>query len=161
MENKKISILPFYAQGVKTYVDLSRELEDVFTEIPPYAKDEKGVFINPTSEPVLKKTGQINVQEKIQSCLDDVDIYKILERVAYSGDEGYLKQVQGVYMDIGDIPTDLNDFDDYIRANSETLRKMDRDVAQYILSDDFTEKGLNDLLESKKKVEEPKKEVKE
>ena len=57
--------------------DLSNEFEETFEEIPPYAKDEKGNWLNDTSVPKLVPTGKINIQDRIQSYYDDVDIYKI------------------------------------------------------------------------------------
>lgn len=132
------------------YQDLSNEYEETFEEIPPYTKDEKGNWLNDTSVPKLVPTGKINIQERIQSFYDDVDIYKILERFAYTGDMGLFNQRESydTDIDISSIPTNFNDFNDYYNHFRDELSKVNPDIARLILDDkvlssDIEEKAKN------------------
>lgn len=142
MENKQVKPkwpTMFYNDTPRTGLDYSRNTEDIFEEIPPYAKDENGKFLNETSEPIIKKTGVINIQEKIDSYKDEVDIYKILARVAASGDDSLLNIKQGVYGDYSSIPDNINDFTDYVSNNIELLKSMPKELSSLIIKDDFNE----------------------
>ena len=75
--------------------DLSNEFEEVFEEVPPYAVDPAtGKFLNDSSVPKIISKGKINVQERIQSFEKEVDLYSILEKFAYSGDQALLNARQ-------------------------------------------------------------------
>lgn len=132
------------------YQDLSNEYEETFEEIPPYTKDEKGNWLNDTSVPKLVPAGKINIQERIQSFYDDVDIYKILERFAYTGDMALFNQREAydTDIDISSIPTNFNDFNDYYNHFRDELSKVNPDIARLILDDkvlssDIEEKAKN------------------
>lgn len=132
-----------YGPGVeKTGLDYSNTKEPIYTEIPPYTKDEKGEWLNDTSFPKVIQTGYIDVQEKIQSYADDVDIYKILERFAYSGDTTLINRSHGVYTDVSNIPDNLHAFNEYVGTNLEALKNIDPDLAKAILSEDSTESDI-------------------
>ena len=58
--------------------DLSRETEDVYVQVEPFAYDkETGDVINSTNRPIRIKSGSVNVYEKIQSYAADCDIYSV------------------------------------------------------------------------------------
>lgn len=139
-----------YGPGVeKTGQDLSRTKEDVFTEVPPFAYDEEtGEFLNKSSFPLLVKTGQVDVQERIQSYLDDVDIYKILERMAISGDTSLVNRQVGFYSDISNVPNNIHDFDNYVAANAHALEKVDPALAKVILNVDSTEADIKAAIDN-------------
>lgn len=155
---EKVKFHTMYYQEARTGQDLSNEYEDVYTEIAPYAKDENGKFINDTSEPILKKTGRVNIQEKIQSFADECDIYKILEKAALAGTDLRYKEDQAV--DLSAIPTNYNDYNDWIKRNYDFLSKMPKDIASTLLKDDFDIEAYNEAVKAynEKNV---KKEVKE
>lgn len=132
-----------FGPGVKkTGLDYSNRKEPIYTEIPPYTKDDDGNWLNETSFPKIVQTGEVDVQEKIQSYADDVDIYKILERFAYSGDTALVNRSPGVYSDITEIPTDLHSFNQYVGDNLELLKNIDPDLAKAILNEDSTESDI-------------------
>lgn len=132
-----------FGPGVeKTGLDYSNTKEPIYTEIPPYTKDENGEWLNDSSFPKVIQTGYIDVQEKIQSYADDVDIYKILERFAYSGDTTLINRSHGVYTDVSNIPDNLHAFNEYVGSNLEALKNIDPDLAKAILSEDSTESDI-------------------
>ncbi len=147
-----------FGPGVdKTGLDYSNTKEPIYTEIPPYTKDENGEWLNESSFPKIVQTGYIDVQEKIQSYADDVDIYKILERFAYSGDTTLINRSHGIYTDVSNIPDNLHAFNEYVGSNLEALKNIDPDLAKAILSEDSTESDIaaayNAAVEKKDKKE--------
>lgn len=146
METVKFNSM--YGPGVpKTGLDYSRTKEPVYTEVPPYAMNEKGEFINKSSFPMLVKTGEVDVQEKIQSYAKEVDIYSILERFSMTGDVSILNRSVGSYMDISDLPSDIHAFDEYVLHNIEALKKVDPELAQVILNEDSTEESIKNSID--------------
>lgn len=149
----------------KSSQDLSREEEVVYKEIPPYAKDlETGELLNDSPVPKLVENGKVNIQEKIQSFKDDVDIYKILEKYAYSGNPEFItkRAPQKGDIDISQFPDNINDFDYMSRGNIEILNSLDHDIASAILDEKKSSSDVaNMIIEKKKKkaasVVEPKK----
>lgn len=106
-------------------VDLSRETEKTYIEIPPYTVDEAtGEVLNDTNKPILKEGKPINVYEKIQSYHEECDIYSILKKVAQTGDESLLNKKKGFYGDVSEIPDNLNDI----------ISKLDNDFASIKLN---------------------------
>ena len=75
----------------KTGQDCSNKYIRQFVEIPPYAKDEKGKFINESSKTILKEIEPFDMDEYIQSFKEDTDIYAILKKFNMSGDISLLK----------------------------------------------------------------------
>ena len=96
-------------------IDLSRETEDTYIAIPPLATNKDGEVINMSTETKLMKNGKVNIQEKIQSYHDEVDLYHILDRVAKPEEAVELYGRTKSYGDISGMPDNLNDI-----ANSKT-----------------------------------------
>lgn len=135
-----------YGAGVpKTAQDLSNELEEVFIELPPFAIDEEGNFLNKTASPILKSNGFVNVQEKIQSFKDDVDIYKILEKVALTGDSSFLNKKIGTFADICDLPDNVNDMNDYIKKTTNT-EGISEDILKAAVADSISTEQMQALI---------------
>ena len=156
----------FENENEKTGLDYSNPYEDVYEEIPPYTKGHDGKWLNDTSEPIIVKTGKINIQEKIDSFKDEVDIYKILERVAMSGEDISCRGNQ--CFDISSIPTNINDFTDYVSAHMEILQSLPKEISSLIIKDDFNQadldlaiKNYNDKLNEEKNQVETKEEKKD
>ena len=151
--------------------DLSRQTEDVFEELPPFAMDADGNFLNKSSFPKLVKTGTVNVQERIQSFANDVDIYHILERMLMSGEQlpapladGSVYADKFVY-DYSMIPDNIHDFQVYIDSSIGELAKLSPELAKAILNPDSTtiqlQAALNSYVDSVYAANEKKEEVKE
>lgn len=151
-----------YGSGVeKTGQDLSRTMEDVFEELPPFAMDAEGNFLNKSSFPKLVKTGQVNVDERIQSYADDVDIYKILERMVMSGESLPEPKHDGLVYDFSMIPDNIHDFERYISNSLDSLAKVSPELAKVILSEGASEAdiktAINNYVDSFKQVNSNKK----
>lgn len=118
--------------------DLSRETEEVFEEVQPFALDPKtGDLLNKTSQPMLVSKGFINVHDKIQEFAKDCDIYSILERFAASGDAGLLNARQCGYGDISELPTNLNDYAQYVNAHFKALDSMNPELAKMVIDENI------------------------
>ena len=114
--------------------DLSRQNEDVFYEIPPFAVDKKtGEFLNKTDKPIIKKIGSVNVYEKIQSYLQDCDIYEILARVS-KGEESLLTQNIGSFGDFADVPDNIHSLVSYLQESKEKLDTLLPETQKALLS---------------------------
>ena len=128
--------------GIETQ-DLSRETEDVFTEIAPYSVDPKtGKFLNDSSIPKLVKTDTINVHEKIQSFAKEVDLYSILEKFAYSGDTALLNARECQYGDISDLPDNLNDYALLVNAHLDNLVKLNPELAKMVIDEKYSPEDI-------------------
>lgn len=111
---------------IKNYFlqDLSRQKEDVFYEIPPFAVDKKtGEFLNKSDKPIIKKIGSVNVYDKIQSYLQDCDIYEILARVS-KGEESLLTQNIGTFGDFTQIPDNIHSLVSYLEESKQKLDSL-------------------------------------
>lgn len=93
--------------------------EDVFVEIPPLAKNEKGEIINLSLKPILQKAGTRDIKAQINSYYKDVDLYYLLQKVAKSGDFSLLNQRQAEYMDLSDLPEDYHSLVDRFKTREE------------------------------------------
>lgn len=125
MEKKKISFKGQWTETNKTGLDYSRNLEPQFKEIPPYAKDEKGKFLNESSQPILVEGEPFDVDEYIQSFKDECDIYKILEKAYLSSNPSLLIQNHNaVYDDISELPDDPYEFEDMQRDINAALENL-------------------------------------
>lgn len=147
------------------YQDLSREEEDVFQELIPYAIDpETGKFLNDSSVPKLVQTGKVNVQERIQSFAKECDLYSILEKFAYSDDPALINARACQYGDISELPNNLNDYTAFVDYHYEELKKMNPELAKLVLdenvkAEDIHAKAtqiLNERIEASKAEEAPK-----
>lgn len=68
-------------------------------------KDEN-ILVYEGNNMILKKVGQIDVQEQINSYRDGVDLGKMIERFK-RGDTSAISRKQGFYADATECPTDL------------------------------------------------------
>lgn len=129
-------------------LDLTREIEPVFLEIEPFAVDkETGEILNKTSSPIIRKIGEENVYEKIQSYKDDVDIYNILKRFSETGDSSLLNKRVGAFMDIADLPDNIHDFNNMIKEAADKYKNLDDSIKENIFNDD----KLNEIISAKVK----------
>ena len=118
----------FQINNSKTKQDISNNLVPVYQLLKPYAIDTKtGEFLNKSSEPILKKVCDKDIDEEIQSYKDSVDIYKLIERAVLSGDQNMLNQRVGTFADIFGIPDNINDF--YAKFDSN-LSKAAQELEQ-------------------------------
>ena len=157
-ELKKKFPTMFHSEHLRTAQNLSNPYEDVYVEYPPYAKDEKGAFINPSSVPKLVKSGRINIQEKIQSYADDVDIYRILERMALQGQLMDQVAVSDNVVDFSNVPDNINDFSAWVRAQYEDLTKLPKELSSLLIKDDFNPIEFDNAVKSYYAKKEEKKE---
>lgn len=157
----KVNFYNMWQGHPRTKQDLSNRFEDVYKEIAPYTKDENGKFLNETSEPMLIKTGQIDVQEKIQSYLDDCDIYKILQKAAMADDMSLLNRQAGFYGDISAVPTNYNDFADLVDASVTDLMSLPKEISSLIIKDDYSEEALKEAIAKYNEKNAPKEEKEE
>lgn len=119
--------------------DLSRETEEVFEEVQPFAIDPVSKkLLNETSQPKLISKGFINVHDKIQEFAKDCDIYSILERFAASGDASLLNARQAGYGDVSELPNNLNDLAQFVNANFKALDSMNPELAKMVIDDKTT-----------------------
>lgn len=102
-----------------------------------YVSDEDG---NPI------QSGQTNLYDEIQSHRASVELSTLLQRYA-AGDETALNKIEGIYADVADAPSSLNELQervrqvqDYFRDLPEGLRELfDDDPIQYVMSVGTTE----------------------
>lgn len=134
--------------GEPIALDLSRQTEPIFLEIEPFAVDkETGEILNKSSKPVIKKIGEENVYEKIQSFKEDVDIYNILKRFSETGDSTLLNKRVGAFMDIADLPDNIHDFNKMLDDAAEKYKNLDDSIKENIFNDD----KLNEIISLKVK----------
>ena len=144
MEKKK-KFPTMWDEIPKTGLDYSQKLEKTYVEVPPYAKNEKGEFINNSSVPIEVEGEPFDVDAYIQSFKDDVDIYKILEKAFLSGDASLLnRNMAGAYGDISNIPDNFNDIQNQFGDSVEALAGLDQNIVSDIVN---SEKNVNDIVE--------------
>lgn len=125
---------PVPAQGQ----DLSREEEDIYEEVAPFAIDvATGEFLNKTSQPQLVYKGKINVQEKISSFGRETDLYSILEKFAYSGDSSLINARECAYGDVASLPNNLNDFAKYVDIAYDKLKELNPELATMVINENI------------------------
>lgn len=141
-----------YSSIAKTGQDLSNEFEDVYEEIPPYSVDlQTGELLNKTPNPIIRKVGKRNVQEQIQSFADDVNLYKILERVAVSGDTSLLNRKVAYFGDYVNLPDNLNDFNDFCKKVFDDNKNVSKDLLDAAINSSLGSAELESII--KKHVE--------
>lgn len=148
--------------------DCSSHFEESFVEIPPYAVDPNtGEFLNNSSVPKLVSKGKVDVYEKIQSFKKEVDLYSILEKFAYSGDQALLNAKPCSYGDISGIPDNINDYAAYVDMHMNRLKTLNPELAKMVIDESFSSeavqakaddilKGRVDSLNKKNESEENK-----
>ena len=131
--------------------DLSRQEEDVFYEIPPFAVDKKtGEFLNKTDKPIIKKIGSVNVYDKIQSYLQDCDIYEILARVS-KGEESLLTQNIGTFGDFTQVPDNIHSLVSYLEESKQKLGSLLPETQKALLSGNKL--NIEDIVKSEVAVQ--------
>lgn len=140
----------FYSSYVgrsRTGLNLSNKFEDVYEEIPPYAVDVvTGELLNKTPDPILKCIGKKNIFEEIQSFRDDCDIYKILERVAISGDTSFLNRRVGLFGDFVNLPDNINDFNQYVKKVFDENQNVSKEVLEAAINSSLSSSELEALI---------------
>ena len=118
--------------------DLSREEEEIFEEVAPFAIDPAtGEFLNKTSRPLIVSKGKVNIQERISSFGREVDLYSILEKFAYSGDTTLLNARDCSYGDISELPNNLNDFAKVVDMQYDKLKELNPELASMVVNENI------------------------
>lgn len=139
-------------EGVKKVAqDLSNSLVDVYTELPPFAIDlDTGKLLNSSRDPKKVLAGKRDLQEEIDSYRDDCDIYKILAKVAASGDTSFLNRKVGTFADLAHLPDNMNDLHFYV---NNLPNNVEPDVLKIALGDAMTSpdvvKAIGDYVNKK------------
>lgn len=114
-------------------IDLSRETEETYIAIPALATNKDGEVINMSNETKLMKNGKVNVQEKIQSYHDEVDLYHILDRVARPEEAVELYGRTKAYADVSGMPDNLNDFANSKNTANASFNSLSDNEKQAVL----------------------------
>lgn len=137
MADSTFFVPPFALHNCKRIrEDFSNEIQEVYIEIPPYAQDDKGVIINSKSYPVLKKNGTINVQDMIQSHIDECDLAMLYEKFIRTGDESILNARVPFFADMYGAPKNFLEAQRYANEafdNYSKLNDSDRAVIARLL----------------------------
>lgn len=150
MANAGAVVFPTMYNGgtKKSSLDYSRTKEPIYKELPPYACDvETGEVLNNSSEVKIVQVGEIDIDEKIQSYHDDVDIYRILEKFALTGDSSLVNRRIGTFGDIVDIPDNVNDFAKYVDAQIDKLKEMDPKIASAVVRENISASELESIIQ--------------
>lgn len=100
--------------------DVSNYKAPIYEKLPPFAMDSEGNFLNKTNSYVLRKIGEHDFNEEVQSYADEVDMYKLIEKVARTGDDTFLMRKQGgEYLDISTLPNNIHEMSDLLREAKE------------------------------------------
>lgn len=141
--------------------DLSRRFEQTYKEIAPFARDEKGNFLNDSPYPILVEGDKVDIQERIDSYRDDVDLYSILKKVSLTGDLSYLDKKAGFYADFSNIPHNYNDINDYYKSLAKDFRELPQDIREAILSGKPLDDIFKDNVQENVQQENKESEIKE
>ena len=117
-----------------------------------YISDEDG---NPIP------SGSTNLYDEIQSHRVSVELATLLQRYA-AGDETALNKIEGVYADVVDAPSSLNELQERVRQAQEYFRDLpeglrelfDNDPIEYVMSVGTTE-FLDKILKFNKTLDKP------
>ena len=133
--------------------DLSRRYEQTYKELAPFARDEKGNFLNDSPYPILVEGDKVDIQERIDSFRDDVDLYSILKKVSLTGDLSYLDKKAGFYGDFSNMPHNYNDLNDYYKRLAKDFRELPQDIREAIVSgkplDDIFKENVQENVQEK------------
>lgn len=141
--------------------DLSRRYEQTFKEIAPFARDEKGNFLNDSPYPILVEGEKVDIQERIDSFRDEVDLYSILKKVSMTGDLSYLDRKAGFYADFSNMPRNYNDLNDYYKSLAKDFRELPQDIREAILSGKPLDDIFKDNVQENVQQENKESEIKE
>lgn len=107
--------------------------------------DKMSVVCGDRGNRYLKKTGETNLYDYIQSFKDEVDLNKIIDRCMMTGDVSLLQRVQGVYLDVTGMPTDNRTAQDILNHSRQIYESLDSKVkAHYNGFEDFLEAFANE-----------------
>ena len=137
-----------------------------------YDKIEPHTFLTNPGDPIRQDyiadedgnpipSGKTNLYDEIQSHRASVELSTLLQRYA-AGDETALNKIQGVYADVVDAPSSLQEFhervrtaEEYFRDLPEGLRKLfNDDPLQYVMSIGTTE-FLDKIVAFNKAMDKP------
>ncbi len=129
----------------KSALDATYPYRNIIKRIEPFAVDKDGKVINKTSFPIFKVVGKVDIDDQIQSFKNDVDIYKILERVVATGDMSILNVRQALFEDIYNIPDNIHEVDALVKKLNT---KEVKDVINNIVSNNNSSKeDLSSLIQ--------------
>lgn len=119
-----------------------------------------------TGKKKLVQTGETNIYEMIQASLESSKLENIIKKFT-AGDLSVLNQIEGQYLDISEIPTNLMDIQNMIykckgefeKLDPETRSKFENSVEKYISLYGSEEWANN--MGFLKETKEPEKETKE
>ena len=124
----------------KSEIEPGSNLRDLYQELPPFTIDkDTGKVVNPTSQIKLVKVGTEDIQEKINSFYDSSCLQCQLAHIAEgSCDPSSLNAVNGQYLDVSEVPTDVDDlikFLDKVRTDSLAKKAADEAAAKKAADD--------------------------
>lgn len=127
-----------------------------YKEIPGYATNENGEVINMSRYPKYKRVEDLDVQPKIQSYYEEVDLYHILSKVAINGDTSLLATNKtGVYTDISDVPDNFHDLTKIKeKASSQFFNLTDEEKAAVLKFFGIDSDNKKEEIKTESKVEE-------
>ena len=126
-------------------IDLSNQYEDTFIELAPYARNEKGEFLNDSPYPKLVPGEKVNIQERIDSFFEDVDLYSLLAKVGATGDTSYLDKKRGFYSDVSNIPNNYNEINSYYKNLASSFSKLPDPIKEMIKNGESIEKVFEEI----------------
>ena len=134
--------------------DYHKEFIEQYVEYPPFAVDEEtGEVLNKSSQPILVRVADKNLYEETQSYKEEVDIYNILKQYAETGDESLINRRVTSFMDIADIPDNINELHGYFEAKAKLLNEFSTEDQNIILSgenvDALIDRKVKELLVAK------------
>lgn len=148
----EIKFRTIYSEYERTPQDLSRQTEDVYKYLEPFATDlQTGEILNKSSYPKLVKVGKLNIYNKIQEFRDSVDLYKILDKVLATGDASFLQRRVGSFADISNIPDNIHDFNSHFDSQVSELKKVSPEVGKMILDNSVSVDDINKLIQNEVK----------
>ena len=130
--------------------DLSRVTEYVYSYVNPISYDlSTGECLNKDNVRKLVKTGEINIDEKINSYADDVDFYKMFDKFQLTGDSSFIRRRVGWFGDLTHIPDNINDFNKKMDSYTNTLKSTDTTIASAILGNQLTDLQILNMIKEK------------
>ena len=146
-------------------------LDEPKKTITPSGSKEEDVWelkIDEKGNETFYISGKTNVYEKIQAHLEETKIENILARCIETGDYTALNQVQGNYMDITEMPTNMLEAYNKIKDAENIFNKLPLEIrAKYdhnfnkYLADMGSEEWMKTMGIVKEEVKEETTEVKE
>ena len=109
-----------------------------------YDKIEPHAFLTNPGDPIRQDyiadedgnpvpSGKTNLYDEIQSHRASVELSTLLQRYA-AGDETALNQIQGVYADVVDAPSSLQEFHERVRTAKNTFGISQKDLESFLMT---------------------------